>query len=193
MSLSRNPGCPEGPPPPPSRCPALHVLALAVLLASCVQHPSGTGAGPWAEGQERQGRLVRLSDACNLIVETGGTREQVRLNGVACPAYEDEWGPDAASFVMGFSFGRTLRLEIDRQERDWDGSLLASVWSEQILLNEALVLEGLALPSAAPPNTRHAERLDRASAVARESGAGFWHDGGMYLLPDESGNPPNIL
>ncbi len=164
----------------------------ALLLAACTKKAPPT-AGEEPLRLERTGRLVHLVDGCNVSVESAGSREQVRLAGVACPAYEDDWGPDAAAFTLGATFGRQVGLETDAQARDADGALLAYLWVDGILLNEALVVEGMALPYAVPPNLKYAERLDRAVAVAKESGTGFWQEGGMYLVPEDPSAPANVL
>lgn len=171
----------------------LALAACAALLVAACTKKAAQAPGDEPPRLERLGRLVHLVDGCNVIVEGAGSREQVRLAGVACPAYEDDWGPDAAAFTLGATFGRQVGLETDAQVRDADGALLAYLWVDGILLNEALVVEGMALPYALPPNLKYAERLDRAVAVARESGTGFWQEGGMFVAPEDQPGPVNAL
>ncbi len=170
-------------------------LGAALLLGACARTAPGPGTtATEAEPRlERSGRVVHLVNGCNLIVDAAGAQEQVRLNGVVCPAYDEDWGPDATAFTLGATFGRTVGLEMDAQTRDADGVLLANVWVDGILLNEALVTEGMALPFATPPNLKYSERLDRAMVVAKESGTGFWQEGGMFVAPEDQAGPGNLL
>jgi micrococcal nuclease len=67
------------------------------------------------------------------------------------------------------------RAWADTTDRDRIGRLLRYAWNEDgVLVNEALVEEGLALVVTFPPDTRYVQRYEAAQERARASGAGVW-------------------
>lgn len=82
--------------------------------------------------------------------------------------------------------GSTVRLELDVQQRDRYGRLLAHVHSaDGVWVNREMVRRGYALVLVYPPNVRHAERLRDELATAREAGRGLWAEGGFACAPAE--------
>jgi hypothetical protein len=74
------------------------------------------------------------------------------------------------------ALGKAVGLELDIQQRDQFGRMLAYVWPEgsMLMLNEQLAAEGYALPLTVPPNVRHTEQFRQAAATAREHSLGLW-------------------
>jgi len=71
--------------------------------------------------------------------------------------------------------GTVVRLELDVQERDRYGRLLAYVWlPDGRMANEVMLEEGYAMLLTIPPNVRYAERLRRAWRLAIEEQRGLW-------------------
>jgi micrococcal nuclease len=164
----------------------LAAAALALLLA--VQTP--TAASP-----ALQATVLRWLDGDTALVHVGGRTERVRLIGIDAPeASPSDRARDQAR-RLGIPLGELLRLgaasraaasrlapagsqvrlELDVQQRDRYGRLLAYVWlPDGSMLNERLLLEGQALLLTIPPNVRYAERFREAQRKARERGVGLW-------------------
>lgn len=79
--------------------------------------------------------------------------------------------------------GDTVALEWDVTRRDRYGRLLAWVWRDSVLVNEAMVSEGWAILYTVPPNVRYVARLEAAQHTARERRAGLWARDGFACPP----------
>lgn len=103
--------------------------------------------------------------------------ERVRLLLVDTPEMGDEpLGRLAREFVRTVIPPDTrVRLELDVQERDRYGRLLAYVrLPDDRLLNRVVAREGYAQVMVVPPNVDRAEEMRAAVAAARREGAGLW-------------------
>jgi micrococcal nuclease len=159
---------------------ALLLTALLLVLAALQQwrpqlfSPSPPGA--LAPGTYRVARVV---DGDTLII--ADPRERVRLIGADAPETVkrnwpvEPWGPEASAFTKKFLSGGEVRLEFDSQRRDKYGRILAYVWVGKRLLNEELILAGLA---RAEPQYHYAAAMKRrflhAQAEARAARRGIW-------------------
>ncbi|MGE5926370.1 MAG: thermonuclease family protein [Gemmatimonadota bacterium] len=81
------------------------------------------------------------------------------------------------------SVGDTVMLEYDAARRDRYGRILAWVWRDSMLVNEAMIAEGWAVLYTVPPNVRYVARLEAAQRSARERRAGLWARDGFACLP----------
>lgn len=79
--------------------------------------------------------------------------------------------------------GSTVRLELDVAPRDRYRRVLAYVWADSLLVNEAMVRGGWAVLYTVPPNVKYARRFERAQRLARERRAGLWASGGFACPP----------
>ena len=70
--------------------------------------------------------------------------------------------------------GRRVRLELDVEERDQYGRLLAYVHRGEVFVNAEMVRRGFAAVATFPPNVRHVELFQRLQREARETGRGLW-------------------
>jgi len=73
--------------------------------------------------------------------------------------------------------GRSVQLELDVQERDKYGRLLAYVYADGEMVNARLLEEGLATLLTIPPNLRYVELFEDALRRAKESKKGMWRYG----------------
>jgi endonuclease YncB( thermonuclease family) len=127
-------------------------------------------------------RAVTDGDSFEVVLD--GVRERVRLIGVDTPesspnrkAYRDAAstskqmdviiaaGRRATSFVKTLlAAGDTVTLELDVQERDQYGRILAYLFlSDGRMLNEVLLREGYARLYTRPPNVKYVTRLREAA------------------------------
>lgn len=120
--------------------------------------------------------------------------ERVRLIGIDAPemhaggrpARNGRWsgrtevelralGRAAAAYARRHLQGRRVGLEVDVEQRDRYGRLLAYVWlADGTLYNARMVRDGYAVVFTVPPNVRYAEVFLACQREARAAGRGFW-------------------
>jgi micrococcal nuclease len=128
--------------------------------------------------------LERAADGDSLYVRLqDGRSEEVRLIGLDTPELAQEWGGQAREFSESFCRGGRLELALDREQRDRYGRLLAYVWRDGRMLNEALLQAGLAVTLPIKPNTAFARRFRQAQEQAQAGLRGFWAQGGLEMSP----------
>jgi len=144
---------------------------LGLLMAFLLQ------GGPSLEARTTfEGVVTGVTDGDTLMVKIGGRQERVRLIGVDAPEKgQGFWGEKATQFARERAFKRTVTLELDVQERDRYGRLLAYVYVNGSMLNEELLREGLAMLLTIPPNVRYADRFVRLQQEARRREVGIWN------------------
>ena len=117
---------------------------------------------------------VRLNDS---------TEEKVRLIGVDTPETKRPgspiqcYGPQASHFVkLLIPVGTPLALELDVEERDRYGRLLAYVRraSDGLFINEQLASNGYAMLLTYPPNVAYTDTFREAVMRARDANLGLW-------------------
>lgn len=83
------------------------------------------------------------------------------------------WARDALAALM--PPGSRVTLELDVQERDRYGRILAHVWtSDGVHVNRAMVRAGYAVTLVYPPNVEYVDVMRAAAAEARAAGRGVW-------------------
>ena len=107
--------------------------------------------------------------------------EKVRLIGVDAPETVhpaksvQHYGKEASEFAKRMLEGKQVRLEMDVQERDQYGRLLAYVYLEDgTFFNAELVKQGYAQVSTYPPNVKYVELFTQLQKEARENKRGLW-------------------
>lgn len=117
-----------------------------------------------------------------------GREEKVRLIGVDTPESTKEiepYGKEASAYTKSRLEGRKVWLELDAEERDRYGRLLAYIWLEQPvrdteaeardkMFNAELLKEGYAQVMTVPPNVKYADFFVELQREAREAGKGLW-------------------
>lgn len=144
---------------------------LGLLMAFLLQGRPSVGARTTFEGV-----VTGVTDGDTLMVRIGGRQERVRLIGVDAPEKgQGFWGEKATQFTRERAFRRTVTLELDVQERDRYGRLLAYVYVNGSMLNEELLREGLAMLFTIPPNVRYADQFVKLQQEARRREVGIWN------------------
>lgn len=174
---------------------ALALLAL-LFLVTATQPPTGA-PGPCTQPARPDGllpaRVVRVVDGDTVRVWVAGREERVRLVGVDAPERfpgphleqqarqlgksPDEllrWAHAAYAFARQRLRGQRAALELDAEERDQFGRLLAYLWVGGVQFNVELVREGYAWVRLVPPNLRHARLLFACQHEAQEARRGLW-------------------
>jgi len=155
-------------------------IAFALLGIAAV-----AGATVGLEAQGRQpvtGRVVRVMDGDTIAVRVDKRVFTVRYIGTntrdaRMPGDTVDAGPtEAAEFNRALVLGQTVRLEMDAQEKDAQGRLLAYVYVGDLMVNAELVANGYAEVAIKPPNVMHEEMLQQLQRQARLLKVGRWRD-----------------
>ncbi len=149
---------------------ALGGVLLALLTAVSV----------WSAPAALGGTVVRVVDGDTIHVRIDAGVAKVRYIGVNTPEVhhptkgEEPGGREAAEVNRRLIEGKTVRLELDVQERDRYGRLLAYVWVGDVMVNAELVRLGYAQVMTVPPNVRYQQLFLKLQREAREAGRGLW-------------------
>lgn len=151
------------------------------LLAACAAPPSTIGhtpkptdapptAAPAAAGRTAQ--VLAVVDGDTLRVDVGGVVETVRLIGINAPESGECLAEAASRRLSELVADRTVTLDDEVSGRDRYGRLLRHVYVGEVLVNEVLVGEGLAV--AHRTDTSRADVLAVAQQRAQEDRRGMW-------------------
>ncbi|MBI4587887.1 MAG: thermonuclease family protein [Candidatus Rokubacteria bacterium] len=151
------------------------VRGVALLWLLCAIAPA------WAvERPALEGTVVRVVDGDTIHVRIGARVEKIRYIGVNTPELhhptrgEEPGGREASEVNRQITEGKSVRLELDVQERDRYGRLLAYVWVDGIMVNAELVRRGYAQVMTVPPNVRYQDLFLKLQREARQAGRGLW-------------------
>lgn len=154
--------------------------------------------------------VMKVYDGDTILARVEGREEKVRLIGIDCPEdWENEkfsrdmkrekrhtpkevlaLGETARTFTeTACPPGSTVQLELDAEERDRYGRLLAYVWVSSpaatlkakgdrgwVMLNAELVKAGLASLMTIPPDVRYADMFRKLQSGAKSAKRGIWKD-----------------
>ena len=146
-------------------------LTVAILLAATVAAASPSSL---------IGQVLRVVDGETIAVRIGDRTETIRYIGMSAsavdlPAKRKQSGArEAAEANRQFVEDQSVRLELDVQERDRDGRLLAYVYVGDLMVNAELVAQGLAKVTAVPPNVKYQELFLKLQREARLLQLGLW-------------------
>ena len=134
--------------------------------------------------EARECVLTRIIDGDSIECSPLGP---VRLIGTDSP--EADQPPFGTAATAGLASlvpsGATLRLELDAEERDQYGRVLAYAWYDARMINWLMVRHGWSVSYRYPPNVRYAAVLDSAEAAARREARGLWLVDGFRCRPAE--------
>jgi micrococcal nuclease len=169
---------------------ALPLVALALLALgvapSWAQEPPG-------RGRSLPGAVVKVVSGDTIHCFVNGEVERVRYIGVLAPdpGHGDQsgepQGDEALRFNRGLMSAKNVRLELDVQDRDPEGRLLAYVWLGDVLANAEVVARGYGQVVSGGPNVRYQELLLRRQEEARARHLGIWKTAGPTPPPARSG------
>lgn len=126
-------------------------------------------------------KIVRIIDGDTLVAAKNGVEETVRLIGVDTPEIfvngqqvNDPQAITALEYAKAALTGRYAELELDIEQRDQYGRLLAYIWLDGIMLNKVLLENGIAKVSTYPPNVKYLDEFTALESIAREKKLGIW-------------------
>jgi micrococcal nuclease len=157
-------------------------VACLTVIFDCAE---GSGDNAGADNLQSDATVRRIVDGDTLEVVVAGEDETVRLIGINSPEHGECLADVAADRLAELVEDREVRLESDVSNRDQFERLLRYVWVDDVLVNERLVSDGMAVARRYPPDTARAAELEAAEARAREAGRGIWD-------PEACGEPSGV-
>ena len=125
-------------------------------------------------------RVVEISDGDTIVVDMNGTDETIRFIGVDTPETHHPNKPvqcfgKAASQYTASRINKFVRLEADPESdnRDRYSRLLRYVYSDQELLNLALITDGYGFAYRSFPHSKQPAFIE-AEEQARANQVGLW-------------------
>jgi micrococcal nuclease len=141
-----------------------------------------------------QGQVVEVIDGDTIKVTVQGRIETVRYIGIDSPETNhptkglESGGREASEVNRQLVARQQVRLELDVQERDRYGRLLAYVYVGDQMINAELVRRGYAQATTVPPNVRYQDQFVKVQREAREQKRGLWADPSAPTTP----SPPSV-
>lgn len=127
--------------------------------------------------------VVRVVDGDTIVVNYNGTNEKVRLIGVDTPesvhvdkSKNTEEGVKVSDYTKAQLTGKKVALELDVQERDKYGRILAYVYLDGVMYNKTLLEIGYAKVATYPPNVKYVDDFTKIQEIARENKVGLWQE-----------------
>jgi len=169
-------------------------LLLPCVLLVLQVAPAWQIVPAWSQDPGRPRSLpaavVKIVSGDTIHVFVNGDVERVRYIGVASPGpgdggpqSGDPQGREALQFNRGLTNAKNVRLELDVQERDPEGRLLAYVWLGDVMVNAELIAHGFGQVVTGGPNVRYQDELLRRQEQARAAKLGIWKTAGPAPAP----------
>ena len=147
------------------------VLTIANLVMMMTQPIDRINGELWLVNRVVSGQTVEAS----LVSNPNTTVQRIRLLGMSAPLKEQApWGDRARQRLSDLIKEQKVILEFDVERKDKSDRLLAYIWKDNLLVNQYLVSEGLAIADPYPLNSKYDARLSRAQSKARLQELGIW-------------------
>ncbi|MEK3988563.1 thermonuclease family protein [Robertmurraya sp. FSL R5-0851] len=124
--------------------------------------------------------VTNVVDGDTIDVMINNKEERVRLLLIDTPETKhpskpvQPYGPEASEFTKKALLGKQVKLEKDISERDRYGRILAYVWLDGKMHNEALIEKGLARVATFPPDIKYVDPFLDLQQQAQINGIGIW-------------------
>jgi endonuclease YncB( thermonuclease family) len=143
------------------------------LLAAAIAIPAYVAP---VSAESYQATVTGVNDVSHLIVTVNGRLENVKLIGVAPAQFQSiNYWQQGRQAAVNMLLNQSVRVDTDVQTRDTQGRLLAWVFVNGVLANEALIRQGAAVAAPDSFNVRYAGNLVSAQQDAARNGAGVWN------------------
>jgi micrococcal nuclease len=146
-------------------------LAIANIAIALTQPKDKVNGELWIINRVVSGQTVEAS----VVSNPNMTVQRVRLLGISAPLKEQSpWGDRARQSLSDLIKEQKVILEFDVKQKDNSDRLLAYIWKDNLLVNQYLVSEGLAIADSYAPNIKYDARISRAQSRARLQELGIW-------------------
>jgi micrococcal nuclease len=157
------------------------LIPLLVSMAACQSNEKSTSNLTTPDGTPLiSATVTNVVDGDTIDVEIDGQEERVRLLLIDTPETKhpskpvQPFGPEASEYTKTTLLGKNVGLEKDVSERDRYGRVLAYIWLDGQMHNEALIERGLARVAIFPPDIKHVDHFRDIQATAQQEGVGIW-------------------
>jgi len=149
----------------------LAFLIVANIAIAMMQPKEKVNGELWLINRVVSGQTVEAS----ILSNPNMTVQRVRLLGISAPLKEQSpWGDRSRQRLSDLIKEQKVILEFDVKQKDNSDRLLAYIWKDNLLVNQYLVSEGLAIADPYPPNVKYDARISRAQSKARLQELGIW-------------------
>ncbi len=146
-------------------------LIIANIAIAFTQPRDRVNGELWIINRVVSGQTVEAS----VVNNPNMTVQRIRLLGLSAPLKEQSpWGDRARQRLSDLIKEQKVILEFDVKQKDNSDRLLAYIWKDNLLVNQYLVSEGLAIADPYPPNSKYDARISRAQSKARLQELGIW-------------------
>jgi micrococcal nuclease len=146
-------------------------LTIANIAIAFTQPKDKVNGELWIINRVVSGQTVEAS----VVSNPNMTVQRVRLLGISAPLKEQTpWGDRARQRLSDLIKEQKVILEFDVKQKDNSDRLLAYIWKDNLLINQHLVSEGLAIAEPYPPNSKYDAKISRAQSKARLQELGIW-------------------
>jgi len=143
----------------------LFVLLIVILFSS------GCITSETVKETREKVLVTEVTDGDTITIQ-GGIR--VRLLGIDAPEKNEKFYSDSQKWLQNLLLFKEIELESDYEDKDRYNRLLRWVWLEDKLVNEQLVMEGLAIAKFYENNEKYQNRIANAEAFAIKEKKGLW-------------------
>ncbi|MDP2821025.1 MAG: thermonuclease family protein [bacterium] len=116
-------------------------------------------------------KITAVLDGDTVVLENG---KEIRYLGINTTEKEQPYTEEAADFNRNLVLGKMVRLELDVENEDRYGRLLAYVWKNGELINQKIIESGLAISVGTQPDTKYQYLFDQAQETAKNNCLGIW-------------------
>lgn len=163
----------------------LLIITLLLIFSTVVCAKRDENFYRVAEIQDGDTVTIVKDSFLGIFVKT----EKVRLIGIDAPELAQEpWGRRAKNYLKKLlrESDWQVRVELDVQQRDRYGRILAYLWDNKgNMINYLLIRNGYAMVYTIPPNVKYADLFVEAQRLAREEKKGIWGKDGLTEKPSD--------
>jgi len=158
---------------------AIVVISLTILASMSIgilgPLLNGSDSPQQITPEQSSVRVLRVIDGRTIVVDSDDGEQTVRLIGVEALPFGDPFHGFAQEVVDNWIVGKDVMLEADDRDRDEQGRLLRYVFFDGVIINAALLINGLGKHESERPNTRYDAFMIEMERQARESEVGIWN------------------
>ena len=126
-------------------------------------------------------KVLKVVDGDTIQIDYNGTKEKVRLIGIDTPesvhpdeTKNNENGKIASEYTKSLLTDKSVKIELDVQERDKYGRILAYVYLDGKMINKKLLEDGYAQVATFPPNVKYVDEFIEIEKEAKKAKRGLW-------------------
>jgi len=156
------------------------IVSLVILVSMLFGVLGPVFGGDSSDSQDapelQSATVVRVIDGNTIVVDTDDGERTVQMIGVDTPIYGNPFYDFAQEVTQSWIHGEQISLEADAEDKDDQGRLLRYVYLDGVLINAAILLNGLGSAVNDGRNMRYNGYLSDMQRRAQDSGAGIWDD-----------------